>query len=105
MKTDDLATLLLDQVVDFNDLVRKLLQIVYSAVMFWDNPNNSSASAGTKDHQANEELAELLQHALDLLLPCVVWQPAMLLKEISAFEGLESLLTRTLLSNTTESTR
>lgn len=35
MKHGSLAVLLLEQVIDFTVLTRKLLQIVYSVVMFW----------------------------------------------------------------------
>ena len=44
----------------------------------------------------NEALAELLQHALDLMLPCLIWQPELLLREIYEFEHLEKLLVRAL---------
>lgn len=33
-----------------------------------------------------------MQHTLDLLLPCIIWQPNLLLREISEFQNLESLL-------------
>ena len=41
-------------------------------------------------------LSELLQHALDLMLPCLNWQPELLLKEIFDFEHLERLLVKAL---------
>ena len=72
-----LATQILDGVIDFTALMRKLMQIVFAAVITQSvdkNPNDKSIG--------NEELAALIQHSLDLLLPCVMWQPGLLLKEI-----------------------
>jgi hypothetical protein len=46
-----------------------------------------------------------VQNSLDLLLPCVVWMPSLLLKEIYEFEHLESLLIRTLMFNQNENVR
>jgi hypothetical protein len=50
-------------------------------------------------------MAALIQHSLDLLLPCVIWQPGLLLKEIYEFEGLEPLLIRALLHNSDQNAR
>jgi hypothetical protein len=68
MKQGDLACKLLEQVVDFEDLISKLLQIVYSTILHWGGDNASS------------DFAELLQHSMDLVLPCVVWKPDLLLR-------------------------
>jgi hypothetical protein len=51
------------------------------------------------------EISSLVQNSLDLLLPCVVWKPSLLLKEIYEFENLESLLIRTLMHNSNENVR
>lgn len=51
------------------------------------------------------EVSSLVQNSLDLLLPCIVWKPHLLLKEIYNFENLESLLIRTLLHNSNEHVR
>ncbi|MFO0116622.1 MAG: hypothetical protein ACK521_03070 [bacterium] len=45
-----------------------------------------------------------MQHAIDLLLPCIVWQPDLLLREVMDYSGLETLL-RALLQNPHEGTR
>lgn len=37
MRDGGLATMLIYDVVNFNELIRKLLQIVYSTVMFWES--------------------------------------------------------------------
>lgn len=46
-----------------------------------------------------------MQHAVDLLLPCVMWQPDLLLREIEEYPGLETLLVHSLLHNPHEGTR
>lgn len=51
------------------------------------------------------EVSSLVQNSLDLLLPCIVWRPQLLLKEIYDFENLESLLIRTLMQNSNENVR
>jgi hypothetical protein len=71
-------------VVNFNGLVSKLLHLIYKAVLFCDSA---------------DVVASLVQNSLDLLLPCIVWRPQLLLKEIYSFENLESLLIRTLMHN------
>ena len=83
--------------------MRKLLQIIYTAVIYQEesaskstNQKTSATEAISFEHTANEALSELLQHALDLMLPCLIWQPDLLLKEIYDFENLEKLLIRAL---------
>lgn len=51
------------------------------------------------------EVSSLVQNSLDLLLPCIVWRPQQLMKEIYQFENLESLIIRTLMHNSNESVR
>jgi hypothetical protein len=51
------------------------------------------------------EISSLVQNSLDLLLPCIVWKPSMLLKEIYEFDNLENLLIRTLMQNPNENVR
>mmetsp|Transcript_22808 Transcript_22808/g.22029 ORF Transcript_22808/g.22029 Transcript_22808/m.22029 type:complete len:133 (-) Transcript_22808:1665-2063(-) len=80
---------LLENVINFNELIQKLLHIIYKAVMFCDS----------------QDVSHLIQNSLDLLLPCVVWNPEKLLEEIYRFEHLESLLIRTLMFNSNESVR
>ena len=95
-----LATQILDGVIDFTALMRKLMQIVFAAVITQSvdkNPDDKSIG--------NEELAALIQHSLDLLLPCVMWQPGLLLKEIYQFPELEQLLIRSLMHNSDQNAR
>ena len=84
-----IAQNLLFKIVNFNGLTSKILSIIYKAVMFCDSP----------------EVSSLVQNCLDLLLPCIVWRPNQLLKEIYQFENLESLLIRTLMHNQNENVR
>lgn len=84
-----LAQNILDKIVNFNELISKLLNIIYKSVMFCDSADAS----------------QLVQNSLDLLLPCVVWRPNLLLKEIYEFEHLETLLIRTLMFNPNENVR
>lgn len=115
MKSNGIAQLLLDQVIDFQGLMRKLLHIIYTAVIHQEEEsgkaaaeaaNKSASDAATSfEHQANEALSELLQHALDLMLPCLIWQPELLLKEIYDFESLEKLLIRALTQTQDETAR
>lgn len=69
--------------------------------------DKSKAGADSTSHEQgkNEALSELLQHALDLMLPCLIWQPELLLKEIYDFEHLEKLLVRALTQCSDESAR
>lgn len=85
----EIAQSMLEGVVNFNELISKLLNIIYKAVMFCDST----------------DVSQLVQNSLDLLLPCVVWRPNQLLKEIYEFEHLESLLIRTLMFNQNENVR
>jgi hypothetical protein len=39
MKSTNIATFLIEQVVDFTALVRKLLAIIHSAVVSWPEPS------------------------------------------------------------------
>ena len=74
MKVNGLAAHILDGVVDFTALMRKLMQIVFAAVITQSVEKTSGEkSIGT------DELSALIQHSLDLLLPCVMWQPGLLL--------------------------
>lgn len=50
-------------------------------------------------------MSELLQHALDLMLPCLIWQPDLLLKEIYDFANLEKLLICALTTTQSENAR
>jgi hypothetical protein len=67
--------------------------MVYSTILHWGGDNASS------------DFAELLQHSMDLLLPCVVWKPDLLLRQIYEFEHLELILVRALMFNQNESVR
>jgi hypothetical protein len=64
--SNGIAANLLENVINFNGLISKLLYIIYKAVMFSDS----------------SDVSQLVQNSLDLLLPCVVWKPNQLLKEI-----------------------
>lgn len=39
MKSTNIATFLIEKVVDFTALVRKLLAIIHSAVVYWPEPS------------------------------------------------------------------
>ena len=45
MKQSGIAEMLLDQVIDFNALMRKLLQIIYAAVVYQDETVTATESA------------------------------------------------------------
>ena len=67
MKQNGIAQLLLDQVIDFSELMRKLLQIIYTAVIYQDEQQNKQSSQKTAEstgnnleHNPNEALSELL---------------------------------------------
>ena len=45
MKQSGIAEMLLDQVIDFNALMRKLLQIIYAAVVYQDETVAATESA------------------------------------------------------------
>ena len=85
-----IAKNLLEKVVNFNGLISKLLLIIHKSTQFCDSTT---------------EISQLVQNSLDLLLPCVVWKPNQLLKEIYEFEHLESLLIRTLMYSNNENVR
>ena len=80
---------LLDKVINFNALISKLLYIIQKSTQVCDS----------------KEVSSLVQNSLDLLLPCVVWKPNQLLKEIYEFEHLESLLINTLMFSSNENVR
>ena len=109
MKQNGIAQQLLDNVIDFSELMRKLLQIIYTSVLYQEEAGSKlqaqQAEAGSLEHTTNEALSELLQHALDLMLPCLIWQPELLLKEIYDFEHLEKLLIRALTQTQDENAR
>ena len=48
MKQNGIAQLLLDQVIDFSELMRKLLQIIYTAVIYQEETaSKQQAEAGS----------------------------------------------------------
>jgi len=103
MKTANIATGLIDKVVDFQELVKKLLHVVLFAVLHW--PDETATQPMPSESDQSEQLSHLVQLAVDLILPCVVWQPDLLLKEVHDFQALETLLVRGLLHTPNEPTR
>ncbi|CDW85633.1 ubiquitin carboxyl-terminal hydrolase family protein [Stylonychia lemnae] len=87
--SNGIAKNLLEKVINFNDLISKLLYLIHKSTQFSDS----------------NEASSLVQNCLDLLLPCVVWKPNQLLKEIYEFHHLESLLIRTLMYSSNEQVR
>jgi len=44
MKHSGIAQILLDQVIDFSELMRKLIQVIYTAVICQESSSSSSPS-------------------------------------------------------------
>jgi hypothetical protein len=57
-------------VVDFQDLIGKLLHMTYSTIVHWGGD------------EASKDFSDLLQHSMDLMLPCIVWKPFLLYSEV-----------------------
>jgi hypothetical protein len=93
MKAEGRAANVLEHVVDFQDLISKLLHIVYSIVVHWGGEN------------ASQDFTELFQHCMDLILPCVVWKPELLLRQLYEFPHLELIIVKSLMFNQNDQIR
>jgi hypothetical protein len=67
--------------------------MVYSTIVYWGGDD------------ASQDFSELLQHSMDLMLPCIVWKPELLLRQVYEFEHLELTLVRALMFNHNENIR
>jgi hypothetical protein len=101
--------------VDFGSFVRKLLQIVQASTCVFSklNLNESAAPAqqptalGKPDQSSGGEdsVPQLVQNSLDLLLPCLLWDPQILMGQLYQYEHFEKLLIQGLIHNKSEKIR
>lgn len=54
MKHSGIAQILLDQVIDFSELMRKLIQVIYTAVICQESINNSPPNEKSNKDNSKE---------------------------------------------------
>lgn len=101
--------------VDFGSFVRKLLQIVQASTCVFSKldlseeaPAAQGGPAQAKPDQGNlqqDSVPLLVQNSLDLLLPCLLWDPQVLMSQLYKYEHFERLLISGLINSKSEKIR
>lgn len=110
MSHKGLAKNILENVVDFASLNKKLLMIVHTATCIFKNVGASvkkDDKLPLKDKNTNihETVPLLVQNCLDLLLPCLLWDPSINMDQLYNFVHLEQLLIIGLIKSKNEKIR
>jgi hypothetical protein len=115
MRQKAIAVNLLDNVVDFASLIQKLLVITHTALcVFRDTKDPTykaepikSVLAGSRQQgsESQDPIPPLVQNCMDLLLPCILWEPRVLMKHLYGFADFEQLLIDGLMRNPNERIR
>jgi hypothetical protein len=110
MSQKGIAKNILDNVVDFASLIKKLLVIVETSTCIFKNlkdlpVENKQSSKQDKATSNQDPVPLLVQNCLDLLLPCILWEPTQLMEQLYKFQHFERLMISGLIKSKNETIR